>query len=274
MRARRTGSCGVSRGALFPHGANGSSGKARSIMSIWKSGRDRRGSRSASRRMNAASWRPAATARIEDVAARSTIHEFLLLLVARFGGGRFEPFGVGGSIKGQIAVINFQGQDRERRLEEPAGDLAPVVGAGMRRVPASAGAGIVFDLRLDQLFADLGVPALPVLVLEVVQELRGVIPVVDVPLLIALEVRRHSARALDQRRVIARPAQELAADQGFGGHDRRDFVAWLVRVSDLLRVGGGQVEIVRGTDRPARWPLRRAKICQPKTDVSPACPGE
>src|SRR5208282_2765617 len=136
MRARRTGSCGVSRGALFPHGANGSSGKARSIMSIWKSGRDRRGSRSASRRMNAASWRAAATARIEDVASRSTIHEFLLFLVARFGGcGRFEAFGVSGSIKGQIAIIDFQRQNRERRLEEPAGDLAIAVGAGMRRVP-------------------------------------------------------------------------------------------------------------------------------------------
>src|SRR5208337_647875 len=119
-------------------------------------------------------------ARIEDVALRSTIHELLLLLVARFGGcGGFEPFGVGGSIEGQIAVINFQGQDRERRLEEPAGNFAPVVGSGMRRVPASAGAGIVFDLRLDQLFTDAEVPALPVLVLEVVQELRGVIPVVD-----------------------------------------------------------------------------------------------
>ena len=94
----------------------------------------------------------------------------------------------------------------------------------MGRVPASAGAGVVFDLGLDQLFADAEVPRLPVLVLEVVQELGRVVPVVDVPLSILLEVGRDSARPLDQRRVIARPAQELAADQGLGGHDGRDLV--------------------------------------------------
>ena len=142
--------------------------------------------------------------------------------LARFGrrGGLEPTLGVAGPVEGQVAVVDFEGQDRQRGLEEPAGGPAPAVGSGLKRIPAPAGAGVVLDLGLDQELADVRVPLLPVLVLQVVQELGGVIPVVDVPLAVTLQMGGDPSGALDQRRVIARPAQELTADQGLGRHDR------------------------------------------------------
>ena len=72
------------------------------------------------------------------------------------------------------------------------------------------------------------------------------------------------------------------AHQGLGRHDGSGFAAGLVGIGDLLGVGRRQVEVVvtaaKGRSlekgRPARWPLRRAKMFQPKTDVSPRLAGE
>src|SRR5271165_2430206 len=104
------------------------------------------------------------------------------LLFPRFLAGQFvgrggEPFGVRGPIERQVAIIDFEGQNRQRCLEESAGNLTPAVTLRVEGIPASAGAGVIIDLAIDQFFADARVPFFPVLVLEVVQKLGGVIPV-------------------------------------------------------------------------------------------------
>src|ERR1700733_12854218 len=68
------------------------------------------------------------------------------------------------------------------------------------------------------------------------EELRCVVPVVDVPFVGFLKMGRDHAHSLNQGREIPRPAQELAAQEGFGCHDRVEKTA-AARPPRLIEIG-------------------------------------
>ena len=188
-----------------------------------------------------------------------------------------------GAIEGEIAVINLKREDRQRGQKEPAAAAhAPAVGLRRGRIPTPGGmAAVDADLHRDQTVAHALVPSDPSLASHVVQELGGVVPIINVPLLRLSQVRGDQTDPLDQFGVLGGPAEILAAEQGLGGHRRAGTAAGHVGVKrSLVRVDRGDVEIVAqslivffDTVKPAKRPLRKAINCQPKTDVSPMSPG-
>jgi len=117
----------------------------------------------------------------------------LALVVVGDGGGE-DGVGVDRAVDEEGAVVDFQRQQRQqrrRRQEQVTRLLRPEVGLRREWVSTPPRAGGAGDLHGDQPHADPDVPALPVLVLHVVQELGGVVPVEDVAALRRLErVRR------------------------------------------------------------------------------------
>jgi hypothetical protein len=103
----------------------------------------------------------------------------------------------GGRCTKRGAEVDFQRQQRQRRQKQAARLLRPEVGRRREWVPAPPRAGGAGDLHGHQPHADPDVPALPLRVPHVVQELGGVVPVVDLADLRRLE--------RDRRRRAGRP---------------------------------------------------------------------
>src|SRR5262249_22857208 len=70
------------------------------------------------------------------------------------------------AVEGEVAIVDLEGEDRERGGEKAAGPLSPDVGHREIGIPAPVGAGAVLHLQGDQPLAHLEVPVLPVLVLH------------------------------------------------------------------------------------------------------------
>ena len=98
------------------------------------------------------------------------------LAVVGDGGGE-DGVGVDRAVDEEGAVVDFQRQQRRRRQEQVTRLLRPEVGLRREWVSTPPRAGGAGDLPGDRPHAN---PALPVLVLHVVQALSGVAPVVDV----------------------------------------------------------------------------------------------
>src|SRR5262245_31915182 len=91
------------------------------------------------------------------------------------------------AVQRQVAVVNLQRQQRQRRRAEPAGDTEDAV-AGLEAALLAGPAAVADVLAGDQHVADAAlagagrpeVPQLPRLAAHVVHDLRGVVVVVEV----------------------------------------------------------------------------------------------
>ena len=118
-------------------------------------------------------------------------------------------------------------------------------------------------------------------VLHVVQELGRVIPVVDVPYRpLTGGVPRSAPTPLtsggkSRGQPSSLPAHKASAViTGVGSPAGLIGVGHPFLVAGLIEVARAGLQDLAGILIPAMWPLRKANICQPKTDVSPGWPGE
>ena len=139
-----------------------------------------------------------------------------------------------------MAVVDFQHVGRETGDIESSTVSSPAI---TFRRPAPF-FGPLKDLVLwNHLSHDL-IPRIPVRIFQMMQCLRGVVPVVHVAILPIDRVVQQVLSTVNQSLILSIPAKVLAAEQTFGGHGGRGVTAdRLVLVETPIADGHG-VEVV------------------------------
>ena len=138
-----------------------------------------------------------------------------------------------------MAVVDLEAEHAQAGEVEPSSLVSILIGVtgGLSRVPASQCLPARFHLVQHQFPAEFLFPGPPLLPLQVVQHLGGVVPLIDIP---AARLPAGSLRFFQQKAdsvaeggMVGGPAQVLPAEQPFRGHRRRS------------TAGGGFVAIAR-----------------------------
>ena len=156
-----------------------------------------------------------------------------------------------------------------------------LVGPSGSQLPRAQRLGSMFWVSTNSR-PHLAVPDVPGLVVDVVHDHRGVVPVVEVVESGLGQMGQQVVGAVGHEGIVALGAEVLAAEQADGGHGRRggscpagsENWAAVITLADGVeefpaRVHGG---FGRLSARPV-CALFRAMICQPRTEVSPSSPG-